>query len=41
MWLESGVVYGYCKIIDDLWDLGECCGKYCVVWLMKGEGLWV
>jgi len=26
-WLESGCVYGYRKIFDDLRELGECCGR--------------
>lgn len=26
-WLESGGVYGYRKVTDDLHDLGERCGK--------------
>ena len=26
-WLESGCVYGYRKVFDDLRDLGEPCGK--------------
>ena len=38
-WLESGGVYGYRKITDDLRDLGECCGKHRVYRLMKEEGL--
>ena len=38
-WLESGTVYGYRKITDDLRDLGERCGKHRVARLMKGEGL--
>lgn len=38
-WLESGGVYGYRKIRDDLRDLGETCGKHRVARLMKREGL--
>jgi putative transposase len=38
-WLESGSVYGYRKITDDLRDLGERCGKHRVYRLMKAEGL--
>ena len=38
-WLESGTVYGYRKITDDLRDLGERCGKHRVARLMKQEGL--
>jgi putative transposase len=38
-WLESGGVYGYRKITDDLHDLGERCGKNRVYRLMKAEGL--
>ena len=38
-WLESGTVYGYRKVTDDLRDLGEQCGKHRVARLMKGEGL--
>ena len=38
-WLESGGVYGYRKITDDLRDLGEGCGKHRVYRLMAGEGL--
>ncbi|MGB5557045.1 MAG: IS3 family transposase [Paracoccaceae bacterium] len=34
-WLESGGVYGYRKITDDLRDIGETCGKR----LMRIEGL--
>ncbi len=33
-WLESGGVYGYRKITDDLHDLGERCGKNRVYRLM-------
>lgn len=35
MWLESGSVYGYRKITDDLRDLGERCGKHRVARLMR------
>lgn len=38
-WLESGGVYGYRKIADDLHDLGERCGKNRVYRLMRVEGL--
>lgn len=38
-WLESGGVYGYRKVKDDLRDLGECCGKHRVARLMRREGL--
>ena len=38
-WLESGGVYGYRKITDDMHDLGERCGKNRVYRLMKAEGL--
>lgn len=38
-WLESGGVYGYRKIVHDLRDLGECCGKHRVYRLMRQEGL--
>lgn len=34
-WLESGCVYGYRKIYDDLRDLGETCGKNRVYRLMR------
>lgn len=27
-WLESGGVYGYRKITDDLQEVGESCGKH-------------
>lgn len=37
-WPESGTVYGYRKITDDLRDLGERCGKHRVARLMNGEG---
>ena len=38
-WLESGGVYGYRKVTDDLRDLGESCGKHRVYRLMRGESL--
>lgn len=38
-WLESGGVYGYRKIHDDLRELGESCGRHRVARLMQGEGL--
>ena len=38
-WLESGGVYGYRKIYDDLQELGERCGKHRVARLMRREGL--
>lgn len=38
-WLESGGVYGYRKIKDDLRALGETCGKHRVARLMRQEGL--
>ncbi len=38
-WLESGGVYGYRKIHDDLRKLGEACGKHRVARLMRLEGL--
>jgi putative transposase len=38
-WLESGGVYGYRKVSDDLKDLGERCGKNRVARLMRREGL--
>ena len=38
-WLESGCVYGYRKIHDDLRDLGECCGKHRVYRLMRLSGI--
>lgn len=36
-WLESGSVYGYRKITDDLKYLGEACGKNRVLRLMQQE----
>ncbi|MBA6068694.1 IS3 family transposase, partial [Pseudomonas mosselii] len=38
-WLESGGVYGYRKIHDDLRELGEICGRNRVGRLMQAEGL--
>lgn len=38
-WLESGGVYGYRKIVGDLRDEGERCGKHRVYRLMRAEGL--
>jgi putative transposase len=38
-WEESGRVYGYRKIRDDLRDLGERCGKHRVARLMRHAGL--
>lgn len=38
-WLESGGVYGYRKIHDDLKEQGERCGKHRVARLMRQEGL--
>ena len=38
-WLESGCVYGYRKIHDDLRCLGELCGQNRVYRLMKHAGL--
>ena len=38
-WLESGTVYGYRKVHDDLRDLGEHCGLNRVYRLMKSESL--
>lgn len=38
-WLESGGVYGYRKVTDDLRELGEICGKHHVHRLMRAEGL--
>ncbi len=39
LWLESGCVYGYRKIHDDLQELGETCGANRVARLMKLAGL--
>lgn len=38
-WLESGSVYGYRKVTDDLHDLGERCGKNRIYRLMRADGL--
>ena len=38
-WLESGGVYGYRKVHDDMQAQGERCGKHRVARLMKQEGL--
>ena len=38
-WLESGGIYGYRKVHDDLRELGEMVGKHRVARLMKLEGL--
>ena len=38
-WLESGGVYGYRKITDDLREIGEPCGKHRVYRLMSAEKL--
>ncbi len=38
-WLESGGVYGYRKIHDDLRELGEACGRNRVGRLMQAQGL--
>ena len=38
-WLESGAVYGYRKVTNDLRDMGEHCGKHRVARLMRSEGL--
>ncbi|MAE91013.1 MAG: hypothetical protein CMI67_15745 [Pelagibaca sp.] len=37
-WLESGCVYGYRKVTNDLKDLGEACSKHPVAKSMKVEG---
>ena len=34
-WLESGAVYGYRKVHDDLRDLGETCGRNRIHRLMR------
>ena len=39
LWLASGGIYGYRKIHEDLWDLGETCGKHRVHRLMREAGL--
>lgn len=38
-WLESGAVYGYRKIVDDLQELGERWGINRVHRLMRSEGI--
>ena len=38
-WLESGGVYGYRKVTDDLKELGETCGKHRIYRLMRAEQL--
>ncbi|KAB0486009.1 IS3 family transposase [Pseudomonas psychrophila] len=38
-WPESGGVYGYRKIHDDLREVGESCGRHRVARLMRLEGL--
>lgn len=38
-WLESGSVYGYRKVTDDLRDLGEICSERRVYRLMRYEKL--
>lgn len=38
-WLESGGVYGYRKIHQDLRETGETCGKHRVARLVRREGL--
>lgn len=38
-WLESGRVYGYRKIHNDLRDLGERCGKHRIYRLMRLAGI--
>ena len=38
-WLESGCVYDYRKVYDDLRDLGERCGKHRVHRLMRLAGI--
>ena len=38
-WLESGGVYGYRKIHDDLRELGVQCGRHRVARLMRQEGV--
>ncbi|BBQ53656.1 hypothetical protein WP2S18C03_27370 [Aeromonas veronii] len=40
-WLESGGIYGYRKIRDDLREMGETCGKHRVARLMRHEGFYV
>lgn len=38
-WLESGGVYGYRKVYQDLREAGEACGKHRVARLMRRDGL--
>ena len=38
-WLESGGVYGYRKVHDDLREVSEDCGRHRVARLMRLEGL--
>ena len=38
-WIESGTVYGYRKVYDDMQSAGETCGKNRVYRLMRAEGL--
>jgi putative transposase len=38
-WLESGAVYGYRKVHDDLRELGEICGRNRVYRLMRAASL--
>ena len=38
-WLESGGVYGYRKLTDELREIGGPCGKHRVRRLMRAEGL--
>ena len=38
-WLESGDVFGYRKIHDDLREIVEDCGRHRVARLMRLEGL--
>lgn len=39
-WLESGSVYGYRKVMDDLRELGETCSERGVYRLMRHEKLY-
>lgn len=38
-WIESGTVYGYRKVYDDMQSAGESCGENRVYRLMRAEGL--
>ncbi|MEX0941674.1 MAG: IS3 family transposase [Pseudomonadales bacterium] len=38
-WIESGAVYGYRKVYDDMQSAGESCGKNRVHRLMKAAGI--